>query len=93
VLKLSKPTRSGTRSLTFALPTDDLAGPTSVVGTFNDWTPGAHPLRKRSNGMASVQVTVPAGAEVTFRYLADGGCWFDDHAADAITSQGSVVRV
>lgn len=92
MLKMSKPTRSGTRSLTFALPTAQMDGPVSVVGTFNDWTPGAHTLRKRSNGMASVQVSVPAGSEVTFRYLADGGRWFDDHAADRITSQGSVVR-
>ena len=93
MLKMSKPTRSGTRSLTFALPTDQLNGPVSVVGTFNDWTPGAHPLRRRSNGMASVQVTIPTGSEVVFRYLADGGHWFDDHAADRITAQGSVVLV
>ena len=92
MLKLSKPTRHGTRSLTFALPTDQMDGPVSVVGTFNDWTPGTHTLRTRSNGTASVQVTVPAGAEVTFRYLADGGRWFDDHTADTITPQGSVVR-
>lgn len=93
MLKLSKPTSSGTRSLTFALPTDQMDGPVSVVGTFNDWTPGTHTLRTRSNGTASVQVTVPTGAEVTFRYLADGGRWFDDHAADLITAQGSVIQV
>ncbi|MCL2467301.1 MAG: isoamylase early set domain-containing protein [Micrococcales bacterium] len=92
MLKLSKPTRSGTRSLTFTLPQDQLKGTVSVVGTFNDWTPGAHTLRKRSNGTASVQVKVPAGTDVTFRYLADGGRWFDDHSADTITSQGSVVH-
>jgi len=92
VLKMSKPTRSGTRSLTFALPTDQVKGPVSVVGSFNDWTPGTHTLRTRSNGTASVQVTVPTGTEVTFRYLADGGRWFDDNAADRITPQGSVVR-
>ena len=91
MLKLSKPSPSGTRCLTFALPAQEVSGPVSVVGSFNDWTPGTHTLRKRSNGTSSVAVTVPAGAEITFRYLADGGRWFDDHGADRITAQGSVV--
>lgn len=92
MLKLSGPTRSTTRTLTFALPSSALDGPVSVVGTFNDWTPGVHPLRRRSNGTASTSVTVPRGTTVRFRYLGTHGRWFDDADADEITPEGSVVR-
>jgi hypothetical protein len=33
-------------------------GPVSVVGDFNDWTPGTHVLRRRSNGTRSVTATL-----------------------------------
>ena len=39
--------------LTFALPLDGHHGAVSVVGDFNDWTPGTHTLVKRSNGTRS----------------------------------------
>jgi hypothetical protein len=79
--------------LTFALPHDEPAGPVSVVGTFNDWTPGRHVLAKRANGTRSVSVTVPTGSSVRFRYLGHGGRWFDDGDADRIESDASVVDV
>jgi hypothetical protein len=96
VLKMSRPTPSATRTLTFSLPATVLDGPdgaVSVVGTFNDWTPGQHPLRRRSNGTSSASVTVPVGQTVRFRYLGAQGRWFDDADADEITADGSVVRV
>ncbi|WP_129339893.1 isoamylase early set domain-containing protein [Cellulomonas endophytica] len=93
MLKQSRPSASATRTLTFALPAAELEGSVSVVGTFNDWTPGTHVLRRRSNGTASVAVTVPAGTEVCFRYLGEGGRWFDDRDVDALTPHGGVVRV
>ena len=67
---------NGNVKLTFAV-TDD-GSPASVVGNFNDWDPAVHPLRKRSNGTRSTSVTVPAGSVLQFRYLAEGGKWFDD---------------
>ncbi len=76
----------------FVLPDDIHDGPVSAVGTFNDWVPGAHKLVRRSNGTRSVSVAVPAGAPVRFRYLAEGGVWFDDEDADAITSEGSLIK-
>ncbi len=93
MLKKSRSAKSGTCTLTFALPTPSLDGPVSVVGTFNGWVPGTHVLRKRSNGMSSASVTVPLGTTVTFRYLGDGGKWFDDIDADRVTTDGSVVTV
>ncbi|MFD2091144.1 isoamylase early set domain-containing protein [Blastococcus deserti] len=77
-------------TVTFALE-DTVAGPVSVVGDFNGWTPGAHVLRRRSNGTRSVAVTLPAGQPARFRYLAEGGHWFDDPQADAHEEQGSLL--
>lgn len=93
VLKKSRSAASATTTLTFFLPTAALDGAVSVVGTFNGWTPGVHPLRRRSNGTASASVTVPAGQTVRFRYLGEQGRWFDDADADEITADGSVVHV
>ena len=64
--------------LTFVLPADQPQGRVSVVGDFNEWTPGMHTLVKRSNGTRSVKVAVPPGASYEFRYLGERGLWFDD---------------
>ncbi len=76
--------------VTFALPAQEPPGEVSVVGTFNDWTPGAHRLVRRHNGIRTVSVTLPPG-EHRFRYLATGGVWFDDHSADQIDGNASVI--
>jgi len=78
--------------VTFTLPRDLPADAVSVVGTFNDWTPGCHPLVQRRDGTRSVSVTLPAG-EHRFRYLATGGVWFDDHTADGVDSSGGIIRL
>lgn len=75
----------GQTKIKLVLPDDVHDGPVSVVGTFNDWTPGRHRLIRRSNGTRSVTVTVPSGQEQRFRYLGSGGRWFDDpDAADGV---------
>ena len=78
--------------IVFVLPDDVHEGPVSAVGSFNDWTPGAHKLIKRSNGTRSVSVAVPKGEQIQFRYLAEGGVWFDDDDAHAITPEGSLIK-
>lgn len=93
MLKQARAPKNTGRKLTFALPADHPAGTVSVVGTFNDWTPGAHVLRKRSNGTASTSVTVPTGTVVRFRYLGENGVWFDEPDADTVTDEGSLVQV
>jgi len=93
MLKKSGAPKDGGRRLTFVLPADEPAGQISVVGTFNEWTPGAHVLRRRSNGTRSASVTLPAGSTVKFRYLGENGRWFDDPDADAITEDGGTVRL
>lgn len=89
---MSRSALPGTSRVTFSLPWASLDGPVSVVGSFNDWTPGAHPLRRRSNGTASASIVVPTGSTLRFRYLAAPGRWFDDADADEITAEGSVLR-
>lgn len=64
--------------VTFVLRPNTPRGRVSVVGDFNEWRPGAHELRPRSNGTRSVAVTVPAGAQVRFRYLGEGGHWCNE---------------
>jgi 1,4-alpha-glucan branching enzyme len=83
--------RSGALRITFVLPQDQPEGRVSVVGDFNDWTPGVHTLVRRSNGTRSVGVTVPPGAAYRFRYLGEGGHWFDDPDVDARDNQDCVV--
>jgi hypothetical protein len=81
-----------TTKIQFVLPDDIHEGAVSAVGSFNQWQPGVHRLVKRSNGTRSVSVDVPKGEEIKFRYLGDGGVWFDDPDADVITNEGALVR-
>jgi 1,4-alpha-glucan branching enzyme len=78
--------------VTFALPFDPQDGQVSVVGDFNSWTPGAHPLVKRANGTRSVAVTLPVGTSHRFRYLGEGGHWFDDPDVDLREREDGVLR-
>ncbi|SEK47313.1 isoamylase early set domain-containing protein [Streptacidiphilus jiangxiensis] len=72
--------KQGTK-VTFVLPEGE-DRPVSVVGDFNDWTPGAHMFQMRADGSRAVSAVLPKGQVTAFRYLADGGHWFDDQAAD-----------
>ena len=40
----------GSVKVTFALPAEEWAAGCSVVGDFNEWVPGRHQMRRRSNG-------------------------------------------
>ena len=39
----------GSVKVTFALPAEEWAAGCSVVGDFNEWVPGRHQMRRRSN--------------------------------------------
>jgi 1,4-alpha-glucan branching enzyme len=93
VIKTAKLDREKVVRVTFVLPAEEPAGPVSVVGDFNDWNPYAHPLRKRTNGTRSAVVKVPAGSKLHFRYLAEGGRWFDDDTAETRDSHGALLTV
>jgi len=84
LIKTSKPGRDGTVRVTFAIPADEPGGPVSVVGNFNDWDPFAHPLRLRANRTRST---------LHFRYLAEGGVWFDDETVSRRAGQDVALTV
>ncbi len=93
MIKITKPGSNGTVRVTFTLPADEPRGAVSVVGDFNDWNPFTHPLRRRSNGTRSAVVTVEPGRRLRFRYLAEGGVWFDDAAAGAWDGRDASIAV
>jgi 1,4-alpha-glucan branching enzyme len=93
LIKTTRPGKNGTVRVTFTLPADEPDGAVSVVGNFNDWDPYAHPLRLRSNRTRSAAVTVPAGSTLHFRYLAEGGVWFDDETISASNGQDVAITV
>ena len=93
MIKTTRPGQDGTVRVTFTLPADEPDGAVSVVGNFNDWNPFAHPLRRRANRTRSAAVTVPAGSTLHFRYLAEGGRWFDDETLPASDGRGVAITV
>jgi 1,4-alpha-glucan branching enzyme len=93
MVKTSRPQRDGTVRVTFALPAEVPGSAVSVVGDFNDWNPFAHPLRVRANRTRSASVTVPSGSTLRFRYLADGGRWFDDETVSLAEGQDAIIAV
>jgi 1,4-alpha-glucan branching enzyme len=93
VIKTTRSGRGGSVRVTFALPAGEPSGAVSVVGDFNGWDPLAHPLRRRANGTRSAAVTVPAGTTLRFRYLAEGGIWFNDDTAPEREGQDASIAV
>jgi 1,4-alpha-glucan branching enzyme len=79
--------------VTFSLPLHDAATRCSVVGDFNGWVPGAHELRRRTNGTRSTSVVVPRGTRLRFRYLGEDGRWFNDPDAPHRDGADDVVVV
>ena len=93
MIKTTKAGHDGKVRVTFALPADEPDGPVSVVGNFNDWNPFANPLRLRANRTRSAAVTVPVGSTLHFRYLAEGGVWFDDESVSSREGQDVALTV
>lgn len=93
MVKTTKPSGDGMVKVTFSLPAGEPAGAVSVVGDFNGWDPSAHPLKLRANRTRSASVTVPAGSTLRFRYLAEGGLWFDDETIAATEGGDPVLAV
>lgn len=69
--------------VTFVLPDDHPYGDeVSVVGDFNDWTPGEHRFVRRSNQTYSTNVTLQEGDRYAFRYYSESDGWIDEDEAD-----------
>ncbi|MFD6971578.1 isoamylase early set domain-containing protein [Streptomyces sp. NPDC059949] len=89
---LERKPRKDRTEVTFVLPANTPPGPVSVVGDFNQWRPGIHPLVPRTDGTRAVTVTLPGKGEHSFRYLAAGDYWFDDESADGHDGVNSRLR-
>ena len=86
MLKRRKISGSNTVKVSFILPADDSRLPASVVGDFNDWSPEADPMVRRSNGTFSAVVALVGGATYRVRYRSHDGTWFNDEGADGSDS-------
>lgn len=92
MIKVTRSKGSASATVTFVLPLDAHDGPVSVVGCFNDWTPGVDTLVKRSNGTRSVAVPLADG-RYEFRYLGAGGVWLDEPAAPDRSGDNAVLTL
>lgn len=90
MLKTARDTKTGGRKITFSLPADHAGGTISVVGNFNDWTPGVTVLAKRG-ATQSASVTVAADYIAVFRYLGENDHWFDEPEASYVDAGASVL--
>lgn len=71
--------------VTFVLPEDHPYGDEiSVVGDFNDWTPGKHRFVRRSNQTYSTNVMLPENGRHAFRYYSEEQGWINEEEADDI---------
>ncbi len=65
----------------------DIDRPVSVVGDFNDWNPLSDPLTPLAGGLRTRTIELAPGT-YAFRYLAEGGHFFDDTDADYLAHNG-----
>lgn len=74
--------------VTFVIPEDGMPGQgVAVVGDFNDWDPTATPMRPQGE-VRLATVTLPVGGRHAFRYLAEGGRWFNDDSPHGYQTNG-----
>ncbi len=70
--------------VTFKLPADRATTSAFVVGSFNDWDSARHPMKlDRSRSCWTRNISFKPGETIEFRYLVDGGEWYNDEEADA----------
>ena len=72
--------------VTFRVPKKVANGAESVavVGDFNNWQPGSHPMTHLKAGGFSTTIELEKGKEYQFRYLFDGEKWENEAEADKL---------
>jgi 1,4-alpha-glucan branching enzyme len=86
--------------VTFTLPKEAAfeAETVCVMGEFNNWSPDAAPMKRRTNGDFIITLDLEKGRSYRFRYLIDGCKFENDWRADRYESnpyggEDSVVEV
>lgn len=71
-------------TVTFTLPKEAApeAETVCVIGEFNDWSPDATPMKRRTNGDFVASLDLEKGRSYRFRYLIDGWKFENDWQAD-----------
>jgi 1,4-alpha-glucan branching enzyme len=55
-------------------------GPVYLVGDFNDWNDGSHPMKQEEDGTWFLSLELPPG-EYAYKFFSSGD-WFNDPEAD-----------
>jgi hypothetical protein len=84
-------TTPGRVRITFRLEDATVTGPTSVVGNFNDWSPGRNRFLYRGRGIHAAVVLVPEGEVLRLRYLGPDGYWHNPANVDLVEGQDAIV--
>jgi hypothetical protein len=77
--------------VTFRLDDAVVTGPTSVVGNFNDWSPGRHRFLYRGRGIHAAVVLVPEGDVLRLRYLGPDGYWHNPANVPDVDGEDTIV--
>ncbi len=71
----------------FELPADAAQKSVAVVGDFNDWDKGKHPMKlDKKKGVWTTAINLPAQNRYQFRYFVDESEWRNDDQADGYES-------
>ena len=60
----------------------------SVIGSFNDWNPNAHPMKLTKKGTFQTNVELEPEQAYEFRYVANGKHFFNDWNAEGYVANG-----
>jgi 1,4-alpha-glucan branching enzyme len=76
-----------TCKVTFVLPAETAENNVAVLGDFNSWNPEQGTMKfVKKDKVWKATVSVNAGENYNFRYLADGATWLNDEQADAFVA-------
>jgi len=78
-----EPLGNGHVRITFRVSHQIWADEITLVGEFNDWETGSHPLQQtRDDREWHISLVLETNRAYRFRYLVNGAEWMDDDHAD-----------
>ncbi|MDR2893746.1 MAG: isoamylase early set domain-containing protein [Deltaproteobacteria bacterium] len=82
-IKINRLKSRPTCKVRFKLDPEDVADAENVciVGSFNEWDEKRHPMKKNKNGSFTLEIELPNGEEISFRYHVDNERWLNEKEA------------